>query len=144
MGKAKGERFESVTAATRKRAKAEFLAALAETGSVLDAAARAGASRQSFYRWQEQDAAFREAWERALRQSADVLEDRLRKRAEAGQSDIGAIFLLKSLRPERFRDYQPPQVHVTINLAQRVERARDRLGAMRNVTPRPALAAPEE
>lgn len=111
---------------------------------MLDAAERAGMSRQSFYRFADQDEVFRTSWHKALVESADVLEHALRKRAEAGKSDIGSIFLLKSLRPERFRDYQPPTVNI-LTVTLRLDRARERLATLRNITPaRPALPAPIE
>lgn len=100
---------------------AEFLDALAETGNVLASAELTNLNRRELYRLRANDPAFAGSWDEALSQAADALEAEARRRAldgweepvfyqgvESGYvrkySDTLLIFLLKGLRPDRFRD----------------------------------------
>lgn len=103
----------------RKRA---LLIGLRETGTVSGGCACAGASRQSFYTWRENDPAFAAAVVEVEEAAADRLEQEAYRRAVEGvteptgwykgqpggmiqrYSDTLAIFLLKGLRPEKYAD----------------------------------------
>jgi hypothetical protein len=98
-----------------------FLAALEETGSVTRAAEAAGINRCSAYDHKRSDQEFATAWEQALDVAADTLEDEARRRAYEGTdepvfqkgekvgtikrySDVLLIFLLKGIRPQKWRE----------------------------------------
>jgi hypothetical protein len=98
-----------------------FLAALEETGSVTEAAKAVGMGRCNVYQYKRSDPAFAALWEQALDVAADVLEDEARWRAYEGveedvyhkgekvgvvkkYSDVLLIFLLKGIRPNRWRE----------------------------------------
>lgn len=99
-----------------------FLAAFLETGNVRRACEVANVGRSSHYRWLKQHKAYREAFNLAKQCAADLLEAEAYRRAvtgveepagwykgEAGgtitrYSDVLLIFLLKGLRPEKYRD----------------------------------------
>ena len=103
----------------KKRA---FLAAFRETGNVRLACETAGVGRSSHYRWLGEDPDYRGAFELAEEDAADILEAEARRRAVEGvekpvgwhkgepggyvreYSDVLLIFLLKGLRPERYRE----------------------------------------
>jgi hypothetical protein len=113
----------------QRRKKAAFLAAFAECGNVSHAADIAGIDRVTHYRWLR-DADYKAAYEDARERAADALEGEARRRAiegvkrlrfgrggeplidpETGQpyaereySDTLLIFLLKGIRPEKYRD----------------------------------------
>ena len=110
----------------KKRA---FLAAYAECGNVTHAAELAGVSRRSHVDWMK-DPAYVEAFRAAEDQAADKLEKEARRRAIEGlerikfgrngeplvnphtgqpytareYSDTLLIFLLKGIRPEKYRE----------------------------------------
>jgi hypothetical protein len=84
-------------------------------------AQRASYGRASVYEWRVADAAFRAAWDDALEEGTDRLEDEAFRRAHDGvpkpifykgdriatvqeHSDTLTIFLLKARRPEKFKD----------------------------------------
>lgn len=84
-----------------------FLNALHDGRTVKAAAARGGHSESTFYRLRKRDLKFQSMWDEALeaghQKRADELEAIAEKRARQGDSTL-LIFLLKSLRPERFCD----------------------------------------
>jgi hypothetical protein len=82
------------------RRRAAFIAAIASgTMTVEQAAASIGAGRRSVYRWRQEDEEFRQAWNDAVEESADLLEAMLHELALGG--DVQAlIFLLRSRKPE--------------------------------------------
>ena len=101
-----------------------FLAALAETANVLRSSEIARIARRTAYDWKAADSEFADAWERALDIGADALEDEAVRRAVEGvdepvfyqgkacgvvrkYSDTLLIFLLKGLRPKKYRDRPP-------------------------------------
>lgn len=65
-----------------------FLRALAETGCVRDACARAKISNQSAYRMRKRDAKFAAAWEKALAEAAPTLEQAAFERAVEGWDEV--------------------------------------------------------
>lgn len=99
----------------------QFLDALGETANVSKAAAVTGISRQRFYRLRDADDTFAQAWDAAFEQGVDALEEEALRRAIEGEvnkvyyggKEIGAtrklsdsllMFLLKALRPERYKE----------------------------------------
>jgi len=116
-----------VTPVTPKK-RALFLAALAACGNVTRAAEAARISRQSAHRLRCADPDFANAWEKAINDAAPVLEEEAWRRAHDGTpepltsakgliydadgqpvtvqkySDTLLIFLLKGMRPAKYRD----------------------------------------
>jgi len=85
------------------------------------ACAAAGVARRTAYDWRDQDETFNTGWEDALDVATETLEREARRRAYEGvlkpmfhkgrkiaevreYSDTLMIFILKSLRPERYRE----------------------------------------
>jgi len=102
----------------KKRA---FLAAFAECGTVTHAAEIAGISRRMVQYWKKDDPEFAEAFRIAEEKAADRLEQEAWRRAIEGVaepvyhkgevvgyiqkfSDTLLIFLLKGVRPEKYRE----------------------------------------
>ena len=98
-----------------------FCAVLAETGIVARACEAVAISRQTAYNWRDDDPAFAEAWDRAMRIGVTALEDEAHRRAFEGvdepvfyqgfetgavrkYSDTLAIFLLKAHNPDKYRE----------------------------------------
>ncbi|RIV79561.1 terminase [Pelagerythrobacter aerophilus] len=117
MAKARKQRRTSRT----DRARETFLATLAETCNVSEAARTAGIGRSTAYEWRDEDEAFAAAWDEAEQEAADKLEREAWRRAVEGtdkpvtfQGVITATYkeysdkmleiLLKAHRPEKFTD----------------------------------------
>jgi hypothetical protein len=83
--------------------KGAFLAAYSRLGSITAAAEAAKIDRSTHYDWLKTDEAYKKASAEAVLQAADALEDEAARRAFAG-SDVLLIFLLKGLKPEKFRE----------------------------------------
>jgi len=97
-----------------------MLAAYAETCSVSRAAEVAGVGRRTHYDWLNADEKYRCAFEQIQDQAAQTLEDEAVRRAHEGverpmtiagkrevvrdYSDTLLIFLLKGLKPERYKE----------------------------------------
>lgn len=62
-----------------------FMQVLTDTCNVLEAARAVGKSTAIIYRWRQKDAAFREAWDKALDEGYAALEMELLRRARFGQ-----------------------------------------------------------
>lgn len=86
------------------RAREKFIARLAETCNVSEAARTAGISRQAAYEWRNNDPSFAAEWEDAEQQAADHLEMEAWKRATDDKSDRMLEILLKAHRPEKYAD----------------------------------------
>ena len=101
--------------------KSLFLAELAETGNVAYACAAAKISRSTVYITRNEDAEFAEAWFHAIETNTDTMEAEAYRRGMKGvdepvfykgdkvadvrkYSDTLLIFMLKSRRPDKFRD----------------------------------------
>ena len=84
---------------TRKK---RFIDALTVQGTVYHAAQAAGVSRNTVYRWRQEDSEFAEAWYEAHENAVDAVENVVYQRALGGDI-IAAIFYLKAHRP-KFRD----------------------------------------
>jgi hypothetical protein len=82
-----------------------FLRCLAADGNVTHAAKAAGITRQAAYWARNADDAFKAAWDDAREQAIDTLELEAHRRAMKS-SDLLIIFLLKALRPEKYREHQ--------------------------------------
>ena len=80
-----------------------FLTLLSDYGNVTIAAKGAGISRLTAYRYRNTDSHFAEQWEAALELGIDGMEDEARRRAVT-VSDTLLIFMLKALRPEKYRE----------------------------------------
>lgn len=80
-----------------------FLRAYAKTGNTTESCRLAGVSRQSIYRLRDSDEDFKTALIQAEEEGADELEGVAKQRAKAG-SDVLLMFLLKGLRPWKYRD----------------------------------------
>jgi len=80
-----------------------FLRAYAKTGNTAEALKLAGVSRRTVYRLRDTDEQFRQALSDAEEDGADELEAVAKQRAIAG-SDVLVMFLLKGLRPWKYRE----------------------------------------
>jgi hypothetical protein len=82
------------------------LVAYAQSGTVTEAARAAGVCRTTWYNWREADPDFDEAAIAAEAAVADYLERIALHRATRAEnaSDTLLIFLLKGMRPAKFRD----------------------------------------
>jgi hypothetical protein len=83
-----------------------FLERLAATGSVAGACAAAGVGRTTAYRHRWSDPGFAEDWDDAIEEFCDDLEEEAWRRARDG-SDVLMMFMLKAVRPEKYRDHYP-------------------------------------
>jgi hypothetical protein len=108
------------TARTPKK-REKFLAALSELGHVTLACKAVGIGRTQAYEWRKRDAAFSKGWDEAIDVATELLEIECRRRAAVGTeetvyhrglacgtirkySDLLLIFLLKAMKPEKYRD----------------------------------------
>lgn len=104
--------METITT-TEKHWRLKFLDGLRMHGMVMQAALEAGIHRNTAYFERQRDPIFAQEWADALDRGVDMLEDVAKKRAFEG-SDTLLIFLLKSHRPERYRETSRViQVNVT-------------------------------
>jgi hypothetical protein len=83
--------------------KSAFLAAFSRCGSLSKAAKRAKVDRRTHYNWLKDDASYSRAFQQAVIEAGDSLQDRLAEMAFEGNV-TAAIFLLKGLKPQQFRD----------------------------------------
>lgn len=83
--------------------KNRFLRAVERFGTLTAGCKAARVSPHTVYEWREQDIEFTIREHEARERCADELEAVVLKRAKK-RSDILAIFLLKAMRPERFRE----------------------------------------
>jgi hypothetical protein len=65
-----------------------------------------GVSRATAYRFRGHDRAFAEAWDDAIEEAVDMLELEAHRRAIEG-SDRLLMFVLRALRPEKYRENAP-------------------------------------
>lgn len=89
---------------TRRRDwSARFLEVFRSTCNVRLSADAAGIDRDTAYRRRGRDPVFAKRWAQAEQDAVDVLEAEARRRA-LSMSDTLLIFLLKSHRPEKYRE----------------------------------------
>jgi hypothetical protein len=117
----KGGTRKAVTRARSDRWPARFIAELRKRGIVLDAAKATRVSRSTAYKLRDSSPEFKEQWNEALDEAADVMEGEAFRRAVKGvrrpvyqggkragyvqeYSDTLLIFLLKGARPHKFRE----------------------------------------
>jgi hypothetical protein len=82
--------------------RAKFLKLLGETGNITATCNALGLHRP-IYAWRHADAEFAAAWDSALKLDGEALEDEARRRAMAG-SDALMVFMLRALKPEKYRE----------------------------------------
>ncbi|MEN6358351.1 MAG: terminase [Armatimonadota bacterium] len=104
-----------------KKKREIFLQALSETGIVSTACSAAGIVRATAYKHKSEDVKFEAEWEDALESAVDAMEVEAHRRAVTGclepvfyqgeevghirrYSDTLLMFLMKSRKPEKFRD----------------------------------------
>lgn len=80
-----------------------FLEALRETGIVREACKKSRVGRTTVYEHLKDGGAFKQAFDEAIAESTECLEEVAVHRAKDG-SDLLLIFLLKSRRPDIYRD----------------------------------------
>lgn len=90
-----------------------FLAALEQGYSVTFARKKAGLDRAVLKAWRAGDDGFAEAWDAAVEAGTDLLEDLARERVATGGDSL-LMFLLKSRRPEKYRERHDHQVDAGI------------------------------
>lgn len=136
-------------------AQRSFLEGLGHGLSISGAAKVAGVARSTVYEWRAADEAFAKAWDDALEEGSDILEDEALRRAVHGvsrqvaigsgprqkivdlveYSDVLLIFLLKARRPERFRENVHVRTEGVVTVAM-IAQAREKLAKMLGVNER--------
>jgi hypothetical protein len=101
-----------------------FLENVRSSGNVSLAAAAAGVDRSTAYAAASHDPAFAADWAMAADEAVDGLEAEARRRALAG-SDQLLMFLLRGLRPERYRRETPD---IRREIEREAQRIADQLG----------------
>lgn len=117
-----------------------FLAAFEETCSVTRAAELAHVDRKTHYAWLD-DPEYRAAFQRSRERAADALEDEAVRRAREGTmrattvagkreivvdySDLLLIFLLKGMRPDKYRERSEVKMPALEGTLAEVLRARE-------------------
>ena len=86
----------------RDTQKKRFIETLAEQGTVSCAAKAAGVSRNTVYRWRQDDREFAAQWDEAMETAIDAVESALYQKARGGDT-IPMIFYLKAHRL-KYRD----------------------------------------
>lgn len=121
-----------------------FLAVLAMTCSVSRACDAIGISRTTAYLWRD-DEEFAQRWEKARAIGVEALEDEAARRGHEGweepvyqggervgtvrkYSDQLLMFMLKGMKPDKYRERQDINVKGEADLAEKLLRARARLG----------------
>ena len=84
----------------KKRA---FLSAFSRCGSISTAAKRVKIDRRTHYNWLAEDPWYKDAYKQAVQEAGDALEDKLNELALEGNV-TAAIFLLKGLRPHKYKE----------------------------------------
>ena len=115
-GASSNKRAKTITAAELKRLQRildkqklnqkKFLKAYTVSGSVWFAASEARIGRSTHYHWMKTDQEYAKAFEEAQDECAERLEAEANKRATSGPkpSDVLLMFLLKGLKPHKYRD----------------------------------------
>lgn len=96
-----------------------FLAAFRNSANVRASAQAAGVDWSTAYRARKREPRFNEAWEAAENEALDLLEARAMQLALGGDSHM-LIFLLKTRRPEKFRDRVDVRVDTVRDSAERL------------------------
>lgn len=119
---------KATTKLTLSRARAAFVESLAKTGQIARSARAAGITRQTAYAWRKSSPEFAKAWDVALEHAADMLEDVAIQRATrpSNPSDSLLTLLLKAHKPEKFRERSDVQITADLNIADGLQKARER------------------
>lgn len=121
MGKAKRPAPPARGTGLTPKKRAAFIEVLRAAANVTAAAKAIGMSREAVYKLRHRDAAWADAWDNAIEEAVDTLEQEARRRAFHGveepvhyqgarvdtvlrYSDTLMIFLLKAHRPEKYRE----------------------------------------
>lgn len=132
------------TARIEQEAREKFLAALSQGASVSGAANASGLPRSTAYDLRKEEEIFAKAWDEAVEAGTDALEDEAIRRAKDGvpkpvfykgmacgevqeYSDSLLMFTLRARRPDKYRENMKIDVTGTIDLAERVKRAAEKL-----------------
>lgn len=99
-----------------EKKKVTFLEKLSEGASVTKAAKAAGISRGHAYSLRDSDAAFGLAWDQAIEEGTDCLEDIALKFASKGDSSL-IKFLLGARRPEMYRERKDINLSGSLGIA---------------------------
>lgn len=86
-----------------------FIKQLAVNGNVRNACEKSGVARQTAYDRKDKDPEFARAWQEAVEMACDTLEEAAFNRAK-NYSDTLMIFLLKSHRPDKYREKRETKV----------------------------------
>lgn len=89
--------------------KTRYLSALEKVGTLTAGCKAARVSPHTVYQWRELDDAFVFAEHEARERCADELEASVIRRAK-GRSDVLAIFMLKAMRPSKYRENRSIEV----------------------------------
>ena len=102
----KARRGGAIPEAERARIKAEFLVQFPRLKTIRAACEAVDICRVTFYDWKRADPEFAKAFEDAEQDLADLLEESAIDRATSREnpSDTLLIFMLKGLRPEKYRE----------------------------------------
>lgn len=107
----------------RDSRKKRFIEALTLNGTVFHAAQAAGVSRQTVYRWRQENPEFADLWEEAIENAVDEVESTIYQQAVGGNT-LAAIFYLKAHRPI-YRD------RLNIDIEQLRGEIEERMGQLR-------------
>lgn len=135
--------------------KRKFLAAFAKCGGVVRASKEAGCDWTSHYYWIKTDPLYCEVFERAKQIAGDLAEEEVYRRGILGYdhpvtyegritdhyrdySDTLAIFYLKGLRPEKYRDNAGININTEGPAAIQINLAGASPGAGQNIDAQPA------
>jgi len=97
-----------------------FLSSFRQCGNITKSSEAAGVTRQAVFYAHKRDPDFRALYEEAKEESIERLEDVARKRA-TDSSDNLLIFLLKSMRPEVYREIVRNE-NINVNMNANLER----------------------
>jgi molybdenum-dependent DNA-binding transcriptional regulator ModE len=137
-------KFRKIDEGLTRQQQREFLVHFAICGNILQAAENVGIERQKHYEWLN-DPEYKKMFEDAKEDAADALEKEARRRAVEGvdepvfyqgcvcgtvrkYSDLLLTVLLKGNRPDKYRETQPVNVEVNIDVADRMVAAKTRAG----------------
>jgi transposase-like protein len=119
----------------RDTKKKRFIDTLAAQGTVSHAAQAAGVSRNTVYRWRDEDREFAACWDVAHETAVDAVESSLYQKALNGDT-ICMIFYLKAHRPI-YRDRLNVDVkQVQSEIEERMAQLRDNPELLARVIPR--------
>src|SRR5262245_58914266 len=117
-----------------------FLEAYSQSGRLKESLQRAGIAPNTHYRRLESNPAYRAAFAQAQKRLVDVIEDELFRRGVDGESDAILMFLARGHMPDKYRDRASLDVSGTINLAEKIKLADQRLLTVKRIDSPPDAA----